>query len=75
MLHIVAILFLPMFTGRDLLIKPVTTQGQATLDVYLPDKENVSMHFQTRHKCFPWSEILSPDESLTFLIEAAQFVV
>ncbi|XP_028409802.1 neutral alpha-glucosidase AB-like isoform X2 [Dendronephthya gigantea] len=27
--------------GRDLLIKPVTTQGQATLDVYLPDKDQL----------------------------------
>ena len=28
-------------TGRDLLVKPVTTQGQATLDVYLPGKDEV----------------------------------
>ncbi|CAB4000528.1 Neutral alpha-glucosidase AB, partial [Paramuricea clavata] len=27
--------------GRDLLVKPVTTQGQATLDVYLPGKDEL----------------------------------
>lgn len=27
--------------GRDLLVKPVTTQGQVTLDVYLPNKDEV----------------------------------
>jgi alpha-glucosidase (family GH31 glycosyl hydrolase) len=29
------------YTGRDLLIKPVVTQGQATLDVYLPGQDEV----------------------------------
>ena len=27
--------------GEDLLVKPVTTQGQSTIDVYLPGKDEV----------------------------------
>lgn len=28
--------------GKDLLVKPVTTQGQNSIDVYLPGKDEVS---------------------------------
>lgn len=30
------------FLGKDLLVKPVTTQGQNSIDVYLPGKDEVS---------------------------------
>ena len=31
------------FPGKDLLVKPVTTQGQNSIDVYLPGKGEVGL--------------------------------
>lgn len=36
--------FESLFVGKDLLVKPVTTQGQNSIDVYLPGKDQVGQY-------------------------------